>query len=78
MDLWFEHITQVANYDVRRFAKDVMIWQGSGFLEPGVIDEIAVHLFPQLVPQTGDPITELEIDRTNFTVTYEQGRMFLY
>ena len=58
------------------FARDVIFWQQQGYLEPAVYDAIAVHIFPQLVPQMVNPITELEIDKTNFSVTYEQGRIF--
>ena len=47
-----------------------------GFLEPSVFEKVAEYLFPQLVPQRVNRIIDLEINRKNFSVTCEQGRIF--
>ena len=74
--MWFKQVAQVSNYDVRNFVNDVIFWQLLKYLQNTVFDEVAVHIFPQLEWQSENRITDLEIDKTNFSVTYEQGRIF--
>ena len=50
-----------------------MAWQRQGFLENTVFDAIAMYIFPQLELQSVNPIIDLEINKTSFTVSSEQG-----
>ena len=76
LDLWFEQVAREIKYNVRDFTTQLIEWHLWDYLEKTVFDEIVAHVFPQLVQQAVNRIIDLDIDKTNYAVTYEQGRLF--
>ena len=77
LDLWFEQEARGEKYDVRYFETQLVDWQRLDYVKNTVSNEIAVHLFPQFVPLL-NRVIDLEIDKDNFSVTREQGRILLF
>ena len=77
LDFWFEQVAREKKYDVRYFATELVKWGRQGWVKNTVFNEIAVHLFPQFVPLL-NRVIDWEIDKDNFSVTCEQGRILLF